>query len=118
MVFDQSLVTEELIEERLALALEPETLAASKRMYGRGVLQAMAKAAEKSNEAPYWAMLHKINAPTLLTWGSDDRVSPVDMMLLPMRTNGQAEGHVFPNGCHWALIERTEARRGGRKCGE
>src|SRR3546814_3316470 len=36
MVFDQSLVTEELIEERLALALEPETLAASKRMYGRG----------------------------------------------------------------------------------
>nr|WP_281363811.1 alpha/beta fold hydrolase [Nocardioides daedukensis] len=109
MVFDQSLVTEELIEERLALALEPETLAASKRMYGRGVLQAMAKAAEKSNEAPYWAMLHKITAPTLLTWGRDDRVSPVDMMLLPMRTIGQVEVHVFPNCGHWAMIEAKTA---------
>ncbi len=86
MVYDESLVTEELIEERLALALEPETLAASKRMYGRGMLAAAAKAAERSPEPPYWAMLHKITAQTLITWGRDDRVSPVDMMLLPMRT--------------------------------
>src|SRR3546814_9953829 len=109
MVFDQSLVTEELIEERLALALEPETLAASKRMDGRGVLQAMAKAAEKSNEAPYWSVLHKITAPTLLTWGRDDLVSSVDMRLLPMRTIGQVEVHVFPNCAHWAMIDAKTA---------
>src|SRR3546814_17964909 len=98
MVFDQSLVTEELIEERLALALEPETLAASKRMYGRGVLQALAKAAETSNEAPYWAMLHKITAPPLLTWGRDDPASPAALLLLPKQT-------------------RPEDRRGGNQGG-
>lgn len=109
MVFDQSLVTEELIEERWALATEPETLAASKRMYGAGMLAAAAKAAEASPEPPYWAMLHKIRARTLLTWGRDDRVSPVDMMLLPMRTIPEVEVHVFPNCGHWTMIEQKAA---------
>ncbi|WP_067440170.1 alpha/beta fold hydrolase [Nocardioides jensenii] len=109
MVYDESLVTEELIEERLALALEPETLAASKRMYGRGMLAAAAKAAERSPEPPYWAMLHKITAQTLITWGRDDRVSPVDMMLLPMRTIPNVEVHVLPNCGHWTMIEQKAA---------
>lgn len=109
MVFDESLVTEELVEERWALATDPETLAASKRMYGRGVLQAAAKAAAASPEPPYWAMLHKITAKTLLTWGRDDRVSPVDMMLLPMRTIPHVEVHVFPNCGHWTMIEQKAA---------
>jgi len=30
--------------------------------------------------------MHKVKAPTLLTWGRDDRVSPLDMSLIPMRT--------------------------------
>ncbi|MDT0203200.1 alpha/beta fold hydrolase [Nocardioides sp. AE5] len=109
MVFDQSLVTEELITERLELALDPETLAASKRMYGRGVLAAMAKMAEKSPEPPPWAMLHKIKAKTLITWGRDDRVSPVDMVLLPMRTIPDVEVHIFPNCGHWTMIEAKAA---------
>lgn len=109
MVYDESLVTEELIEERLAVAKDPATLAAAKRMYGRGVLQHMAKLAEKSPEPPYWAMLHKITAKTLITWGRDDRVSPVDMMLLPMRTIPHVEVHVLPNCGHWTMIEQKAA---------
>lgn len=109
MVHDESLVTEELIEERLAVARDPETLAAAKRMYGRGVLQHMAKLAEQSPEPPYWAMLHKIKAKTLITWGRDDRVSPVDMMLLPMRTIPHVEVHVLPNCGHWTMIEQKAA---------
>jgi 2-hydroxy-6-oxonona-2,4-dienedioate hydrolase len=109
MVFDPALVTEELIEQRWAQATDPETLASARRMYGRGVLEAAAKAAAASDEPPYWAMLHKIRARTLLTWGRDDRVSPVDMALLPMRTIPDVELHVFPHCGHWAMIEQKSA---------
>lgn len=109
MVFDRRLITDELVEERWTQATDPATLASAKRMYGRGVLEAMTQAAEASNEAPYWAMLHKIQARTLITWGRDDRVSPLDMALVPMRTIPDVELHVFPNCGHWAMIEQKRA---------
>ncbi|OPG09660.1 alpha/beta fold hydrolase [Microbispora sp. GKU 823] len=109
MVYDPALVTEELIEERWALATEPETLAAARRMYGKAAFAAGQKAAAKSDAPPYWAMLHKLKARTLITWGRDDRVSPVDMALLPMRTIPEVEVHVFPNCGHWVMIEQKAA---------
>jgi pimeloyl-ACP methyl ester carboxylesterase len=56
-----------------------------------------------------WAMMHKVTAPTRRTWGRDDRVSPLDMALIPMRTIPNAELHVFPNCGHWAMIEAKAA---------
>ena len=109
MVFDPAMVTEELVEQRWAQATEPDTLASARRMYGRGVLEAMAAAAARSDEPPYWAMLHKILARTLLTWGRDERVSPMDMALVPMRTIPEVELHVFPNCGHCAMIEQKSA---------
>ncbi|WP_182903314.1 alpha/beta fold hydrolase [Microbispora sp. H10830] len=109
MVYDPALVTEELIEERWAPATEPETLAAARRMYGKAAFAAGQKAAAKSDAPPYWAMLHKLKARTLITWGRDDRVSPVDMALLPMRTIPDVEVHVFPNCGHWVMIEQKAA---------
>lgn len=109
MVFDRSLVTDELIEERWAQAVDPETLAAARRMYSRAAIEAMGKAAAASDEPPYWAMLHKVRARTLITWGRDDRVSPLDMALVPMRTIPDVELHVLPNCGHWAMIEQKSA---------
>ncbi|MER6987662.1 alpha/beta fold hydrolase [Saccharopolyspora hirsuta] len=106
MVFDPAVVTEEMIEERWQQATDPKTLESARRMYSR---EALAAAAAASDQQPYWAMLHKITAPTLITWGRDDRVSPVDMALLPMRTIPRAEVHVLPNCGHWAMIEQKEA---------
>ena len=68
-----------------------------------------AKAALESDATPYWAQLHKVKAPTLLTWGRDDRVSPLDMAIIPMRSIPRAELHVFPNCGHWAMIEQKTA---------
>lgn len=109
MVYDPAVVTEELIEERWAQATDPETLASARRMYGRRAMEARNAAAATSDAPPYWAMLHKIQARTLITWGRDDRVSPMDMALLPMRTIPDVELHVFPNCGHWAMIEAKEA---------
>jgi 2-hydroxy-6-oxonona-2,4-dienedioate hydrolase len=110
MVFDQSLVTEELIEQRWALATEPDTLEVARRMYGRAAITAAFAGAGSSAQAtPGWAQFDQIRARTLLTWGRDDRVSPLDMMLIPMRTIPDVEVHVFANCGHWAMIEQKRA---------
>lgn len=109
MVFDPAMVTEELIEGRWALATDPETLASARRMYSSAAMAANQKAAAAATTPPYWSMLHRITAETLLTWGRDDRVSPVDMALLPMRTIPNVELHVFPNCGHWVMIEQKVA---------
>ncbi|MDJ0360315.1 alpha/beta fold hydrolase [Rhodococcus sp. H29-C3] len=109
MVYDPAMVTEELIEERWVQATDPETLASARKMYSSAAFAANAAAAAKSTEAPYWAQLHRVQAPTLLTWGRDDRVSPMDMALLPMRLIPNAELHVFPKCGHWAMIEQKAA---------
>ncbi len=111
MVFDPpAMVTEELIEERWTQATDPpETLASARKMYSKAAFEAGAKAALESDATPYWAQLHKVKAPTLLTWGRDDRVSPLDMAIIPMRSIPRAELHVFPNCGHWAMIEQKTA---------
>lgn len=108
MVYDQAMVTEELIEERWSQATDPATLENSRRMYGSAALAAMAAAA-RSAETPAWAQLRRLDVPTLVTWGRDDRVSPVDMALLPMRALPQGEVHIFPNCGHWVMIEQKAA---------
>lgn len=109
MVYDQALITDELVEERWQLASDPDTLAAARRMYGKATFAAMNAAMGASDRPQPWAVMHKLAAPTLLTWGRDDRVSPPDMALLPMRTIPNAELHIFPNCGHWAMIEAKEA---------
>ena len=108
MVFDQAMVTEEMIEERWSQATDPATLENSRRMYGAAALAGMAAAA-RSAETPAWAQLRRLTVPTLVTWGRDDRVSPVDMALLPMRALPQGEVHIFPNCGHWVMIEQKAA---------
>lgn len=109
MVFDQALVTDELIEERWRLATDPETLESARRMYGKAAFASMMAMMRAADVPMPWALMHKVSAPTLLTWGRDDRVSPLDMALIPMRTIPNAELHVFPNCGHWAMIEAKTA---------
>ena len=106
MVFDQALVTDALIEERFQRAIDPQMLATSRKLYSRAAIQAIAAATRGPSATLGIAHLGKIQAPTLVTWGRDDRVSPVDMALLPMRIIPRCELHVFPDCGHWVMIER------------
>lgn len=106
MVYDESFVTDDLIELRMNTATDPAVLAASRMMYSRaglGMIREMARATDRP--AP-WAHLPKITCPTLITWGRDDRVTPMDWALLPMRLIPKCELHVFYDCGHWAMIER------------
>ncbi|WP_020109214.1 alpha/beta fold hydrolase [Nocardia sp. 348MFTsu5.1] len=109
MVYDQSLVTDEMIEARWSQATEPATLASARMMYSKEAFAQMGKAAAASTEPPLWAKFNRLQAPTLVTWGRDDRVSPVDMSIIPMRMLPRGELHVFPNCGHWVMIEQKAA---------
>ncbi|GFG86718.1 MAG: alpha/beta fold hydrolase [Mycolicibacter algericus] len=109
MVYDPKVITEQLIEERWALATDAETLASARRMYGKEAFTNMVKMMQASKGPLPWSMMHRVKAPTLVTWGRDDRVSPLDMALIPMRTIPNAEFHVFPNCGHWTMIEAKDA---------
>src|SRR4029079_8497192 len=59
MVYDPALVTEELSEERWALATDPPTLESARRMYGKAAFDQM-MAAMRASDAPLpWATMHK-----------------------------------------------------------
>jgi len=110
MVFDTAILTEEFVELRWRSANEPGALDDVRRMFNRQTLKAMRRAPLGAPDQV--ATLAKIKAPTLVTWGRDDRVTPLDGALVPMRVIRNCELHVFPDCGHWAMIERkTEFER-------
>ena len=54
------------------------------------------------------AMLTRIQAPTLIMFGRDDRVTPLDGSLTALRLIAKCELHVFYDCGHWAMIERKD----------
>jgi pimeloyl-ACP methyl ester carboxylesterase len=110
MVYDQSMVTEELIEQRWQQATAPETLEVARRMYSRAAIEAtFARNDDSTNGAPGWAQFDQVRAKTLITWGRDDRVSPMDQMLIPLRMIPDVQVHIFARCGHWAMIEQKAA---------
>lgn len=108
MVYDQSLVNEELIESRFKQATDPTTLATIRAIYSKQAIGAMTDF-RRENPTPTLSHLSSIEAPALITWGRDDRVNPIDTGLIPMRIIPNGEFHVFPNCGHWVMIECKEA---------
>lgn len=101
MVYDQSLITPELLEERYAIASTPESLAAMKAM-GRSF------AGSDYEDGMLWREAYRLRQRVLLIWGREDRVNPLDGALVALKTIPRAELHVF--GCcgHWAQLEKFD----------
>ncbi len=106
MVFDPALLTDEFVDERWNAASQPEALASIRTIYNRGLLDAFRALTVHNSEL--LAMLGRIEAPTLLTWGRDDRVTPLDGAIAPLRLIPRCELHVFHDCGHWAMIERKD----------
>lgn len=104
MVFDPAVLTDDFVETRWAAASDPEALAAIRTMYSREMLEVLRPLMLGNPET--LGMLGRITAPTLLTWGRDDRVTPLDGAIAPLRLIPRCELHVFPDCGHWAMIER------------
>ena len=102
MVVDQSLVTDELVEDRFASATAP---GAHEAMASMGASFA---GPETFEEGFLWREAYKLRQPVLLTWGREDRVNPLDGALAALKLIPKASLHVFPNCGHWAQIEAAD----------
>lgn len=94
LVFDQSLVTDELVRERYEASIDPETVKIN--MEPPGARQDLT------------AELGKVKAPTLVIWGMDDRAGALDVGLLMTRFIPDAQMHIFTRCGHWAQVERAD----------
>jgi 2,6-dioxo-6-phenylhexa-3-enoate hydrolase len=93
LVFDQSLITDELVRTRYEASIDSETV--------------------KINMVPgtrqdLTAELGKVKAPTLVIWGMDDRAGALDVGLMMTRFIPDAQMHIFTRCGHWAQVERAD----------
>ncbi len=102
MVHDQSLITDELIDDRFAAANTPESQAAMRAM---GMSFAQPSTYE---EGLLWREAHRLRQRVLLIWGREDRVNPLDGALLALKTIPRAQLHVFGGCGHWAQLEKFD----------
>ncbi len=103
MVYDQSLVTEELIDERYAVASDPAVI----QGLARFLMTVMGPDEEQRRKGELWREIHRVTHPTLITWGRDDRVLPLDGALFMLHRMENARLHVFPRCGHWAQLEHA-----------
>ena len=103
MVYDQSLVTEELIEERYKVATDPSVLQGMVHF----LTTAMGTNPEQRLQAEMWREIDRIEHPVLMTWGRDDRVLPLDGALFALHRMPNVRLHVFPRCGHWAQLEHA-----------
>jgi 4,5:9,10-diseco-3-hydroxy-5,9,17-trioxoandrosta-1(10),2-diene-4-oate hydrolase len=93
MVIDQSLVTDALIDARLA---------ASRRVHP----EIRVVPPDQGDLKPH---LGKVRAPTLLIWGREDRFIPLEWALITLRGIENASLYVAPHCGHWVQVEAREA---------
>src|SRR6478752_5779599 len=79
LVFDQRLITDELIDERYAAASDAESLAAMASLGASFFDPASAE------EGLLWREAHRLTQRVLLIWGREDRVNPLDGALVAMK---------------------------------
>lgn len=106
MVYDTKIVTDEFFELRWEAATAPGALDDVRKLFNLQVLEGMRTRA--GGAADTVALMSKIEAPTLITIGRDDRVTPMDGVLVPMRLIKQCEVHIFYDCGHWAMLERKD----------
>jgi pimeloyl-ACP methyl ester carboxylesterase len=92
MVVDQSLITEELIDERLE----------------RSRLRHPEIAPVPPNHGDLKPFLSRVEAPTLLLWGREDRFIPLEWALITLRGIPNAELRVIPRCGHWVQLEAKD----------
>jgi 4,5:9,10-diseco-3-hydroxy-5,9,17-trioxoandrosta-1(10),2-diene-4-oate hydrolase len=102
LVFDQSIITDDLVAERYRYAADPETLA-SMRAMGASFLRPGA-----AEQAMLWRDAYKLRQRVLLVWGREDRVNPLDGALTALKLIPRAQLHVFGGCGHWAMIEKFD----------
>ena len=96
-VYDPSSLTEDLIQGRWDNMMRHEIH-----------LKNFVASASIGRRTDHTARMSEVKAPTLVTWGRDDRFVPLDLGLKLLWGLPDANLHVFSKCGHWAQWEHTE----------
>jgi 4,5:9,10-diseco-3-hydroxy-5,9,17-trioxoandrosta-1(10),2-diene-4-oate hydrolase len=102
LVFDQSMITDELVAERYQFAADPETL---RSMAAMGATFTDPSTFE---QGMLWREAYRLRQRVLLIWGREDRVNPLDGAFVGLKLIPRAELHVFGKCGHWAMLEKFD----------
>jgi 2-hydroxy-6-oxonona-2,4-dienedioate hydrolase/4,5:9,10-diseco-3-hydroxy-5,9,17-trioxoandrosta-1(10),2-diene-4-oate hydrolase len=97
LVYDRSSITRELVEERFKTATLPQTMA-HPPLRGH---------ANNPRNDLWREPLDQLPHRTLLIWGREDRVLPLDMSFIMLKRIPNADMHIFSKCGHWAQWERA-----------
>jgi 4,5:9,10-diseco-3-hydroxy-5,9,17-trioxoandrosta-1(10),2-diene-4-oate hydrolase len=97
-VYDEQLVTDELVDERFAAATDEKSL--------RAMASMGASFARWPDEGALWREAHRLRQRVLLVWGREDRVNTLDGALVALKVIPRAQLHVFGRCGHWAQLEK------------
>jgi 4,5:9,10-diseco-3-hydroxy-5,9,17-trioxoandrosta-1(10),2-diene-4-oate hydrolase len=99
MMFDHSLITDELVDERYTASIDPAFMA--KAPEGRPGSVPVVE--------PVWKELEQIKAPTLIIWGRDNRVVNYDNALFMLNRIPDVQLHIFGCAGLWVPWEKAAA---------
>lgn len=98
LVYDRASITPELLEERFEMSVAPQVLANPPLRGG----------VANPNDSLWRLGIERIAVPTLLIWGQEDRVLPLDAAFLLLKLIPNADLHVFSKCGHWVQWERAD----------
>ncbi|HET6972284.1 MAG TPA: alpha/beta fold hydrolase [Phenylobacterium sp.] len=99
LVYDPASVPDELLKERLERALDPDTAEYMPLKVGPHMPPIEELWRERLDRLPH---------ETLIIWGREDRVNPMDQGLVLMRQIPRARFLVMPQCGHWAQWEKAD----------
>lgn len=94
MLFDPSVLSQDVLKSRVEAANDPARRDAAAR--------STAPWRDQADE------FKRIQARTLIVWGREDRVNPLEIGLLLLREIPDSRLHVFRDCGHWAQLEHPE----------
>jgi pimeloyl-ACP methyl ester carboxylesterase len=98
MSYDSTAESDELIDERLRAACDPDAM----RFYA--VMNEIFRSGKRGD---LWRKVDQVTHETLLVWGRDDRTVPLDSAMFLLRQLPRVELHVFARCAHWVQSERA-----------
>jgi 2,6-dioxo-6-phenylhexa-3-enoate hydrolase len=96
LVYNTSLITEDMIEERYRASADPETVELFMRR------QPPLQVEDLSDQ------IEKVRAKSLIVWGQDDRFGALDIGLTMLRKFQNARMQIFSKCGHWAQVEYAD----------
>lgn len=105
VMYDPTLITEELVENTYQMSVLP---GAKRALLSAVRTNAKYFGLSSNNSNPIVNKLTTIAAPTLIIWGQQDRIIPVSHAYVATKNLPNARLHIFERCGHWPSLEYSE----------